>query len=188
MDSAALILEENCESDFNTDRVAEKSGYSIGSIYQFFSNKNGIIEALIKREQAKTFAALRALIEARNNNSLEAAIEAMVTVSVEAFQRRRRLRRFLIIQAVKLDLTKWAFIQTQIVANTMIEIVKQYGGNRVRQFSEASAFVFTRSLTLTIRASVMEENSLIDTSDFRDELVRLTMAYILKDPTAPQNI
>ena len=180
LSASARILEVKPEKDFNTNRIAETAGYSIGALYRFFPDKSAIIEALARREEENVIAKLNRILESEDDVSLERAIRAMVHIGIAAFQGRRRLRRFIILQVVKLNLSKWAFMRMEITGKIVVEIVRRYGGDRVRPLSEASAFVFSRSLMLTIRASVMEEKDFIDDPEFEDELVRQALAFVLK--------
>ena len=118
--AAAHILETGSEKEFTTNKVAEKAGHSIGSLYQFFPNKFAIIEALARREEANTMAKLTEMLEREGDDSLENAIRGMVRLSISSFQGRRRLRRFIIIQVVKLNLYKWAFKRMEITAQVQL--------------------------------------------------------------------
>ena len=53
MEAAARILEERGLEGYTTNAVAERAGFSIGSLYQYFPNKDAITIALIQRETAR---------------------------------------------------------------------------------------------------------------------------------------
>jgi AcrR family transcriptional regulator len=50
VEAAARILEDRGHARFSTNVVAERAGVSVGSLYQYFSSKDALIGALIKRE------------------------------------------------------------------------------------------------------------------------------------------
>src|SRR5271163_4144859 len=68
VEAAAQILERDGAAAFNTNAVAERAGVSIGTLYQYFPDKQAILAAAAKRELAEGSAApaarRRALIEA----------------------------------------------------------------------------------------------------------------------------
>ena len=47
LEASARILESDGFRGFNTNAIATKAGVSIGSLYQYFPNKDAIILALI---------------------------------------------------------------------------------------------------------------------------------------------
>jgi AcrR family transcriptional regulator len=50
LEAAARMLEVHGKSGLTTQRVADTAGFSIGGLYQYFPNKEGLIEALATRE------------------------------------------------------------------------------------------------------------------------------------------
>jgi len=68
VEAAAQILERDGAAAFSTAAVAERAGVSIGTLYQYFPDKQAILAAAAKRELAEGSAApaarRRALIEA----------------------------------------------------------------------------------------------------------------------------
>lgn len=57
IEAALLILNEDGSKNFTTNKIAEKAGVSIGSLYQYFSNKESMLnQILLKRyEEDMTF-------------------------------------------------------------------------------------------------------------------------------------
>ena len=47
LEASARILESDGPRDFNTNAIAVKAGVSVGSLYQYFPNKDAIVLALI---------------------------------------------------------------------------------------------------------------------------------------------
>lgn len=52
LEAAARILETRGPDGYTTNAVAELAGVSIGSLYQYFPNKEALVGALIQRETA----------------------------------------------------------------------------------------------------------------------------------------
>jgi AcrR family transcriptional regulator len=50
LEAAAQVLERDGYARATTNRIAEIAGVSVGTIYQYFSNKDEIFDALIRRE------------------------------------------------------------------------------------------------------------------------------------------
>ena len=52
VEAAAQVLEQGGAAGFNTNAVAERAGVSIGTLYQYFPDKQAILAAAAKRELA----------------------------------------------------------------------------------------------------------------------------------------
>ena len=58
VDAAARILTEDGYAAASTNRVAERAGVSIGSLYEYFPGKEAVFAELRKREGLKFYAEL----------------------------------------------------------------------------------------------------------------------------------
>ena len=56
LDAAARVLRERGYDDATTNRIAEVAGVSVGSLYQYFPNKESLVRALIERHDAAMWA------------------------------------------------------------------------------------------------------------------------------------
>jgi AcrR family transcriptional regulator len=89
------VLEAAGFEGFNTNAVARRAGVSIGSLYQYFPNKEALTIALIRRETERFQAdAVQALIEA----SGAAAMSRFIAAAVRHQLRRPGLARLLDIE------------------------------------------------------------------------------------------
>ena len=53
LEAAAQVLQRAGHEGFNTNAVAERAGVSIGTLYQYFPDKDAILVAMARREMAK---------------------------------------------------------------------------------------------------------------------------------------
>ena len=73
LDAAARILEEQGREALNTNLVADKAGVSIGSLYQYFPNRDAIIAAVADRHGHRVHHCV-ADLNLKAETSLEIAI------------------------------------------------------------------------------------------------------------------
>jgi AcrR family transcriptional regulator len=83
LDAAARVLATESLQGFNTNRVAEVAGVSVGSLYQYFPNKAGLMLALIEQAQSELASALEAAVKVSDGQPLEASLRVLVRVAIE---------------------------------------------------------------------------------------------------------
>lgn len=102
LEAAARILETKGFDGYTTNAVADRAGVSIGSLYQYFPNKDAITKALIQRETSTLLAEIKALDESDPTQGILHLIRAAVAHQL----RRPTLARLLDFEETRLPLTK----------------------------------------------------------------------------------
>jgi AcrR family transcriptional regulator len=84
VEAAAQIIAARGLSGFNTNAVAGKAGVSIGSLYQYFPNKDALMVVLIRRQQERQAAALRTAVERIGADAdLDSVVRALVRAAMQ---------------------------------------------------------------------------------------------------------
>jgi AcrR family transcriptional regulator len=100
LDAAARVFDERGFETGTTNHVAERAGVSIGSLYEYFPNKDALVVALVERElESERERLLAILAPARTPRALAAQLHAFVATLVELHARRPALHRILVDQA-----------------------------------------------------------------------------------------
>ena len=89
LQAAAQVFERHGYAAGTTNRIAARAGVSIGSLYQYFPNKDAILVALVHRHLAESAAALGPHIERLNRGAgfdelLPDVVAAMVALHARA--------------------------------------------------------------------------------------------------------
>jgi AcrR family transcriptional regulator len=87
------ILEKRGPAGLTTNHVAELAGVSIGSLYQYFPNKEALIGALQDRYAEDTLSRVRAVID---DAPLDVLIVRIANAVLQAKQAQRPIHRWLI--------------------------------------------------------------------------------------------
>lgn len=78
LEAAARILAEEGAAGFNTNRVARKAGVSVGSLYQYFPNKQALLRSLLGQRVQSAEARRPPELREGSTASLEEGIRASV--------------------------------------------------------------------------------------------------------------
>jgi AcrR family transcriptional regulator len=97
--AAASILEAEGFDAYTTNAIAERAGASIGSLYQYFPNKNALTRALIAREDS---ALLRELVQLLERPKGTGRLRELIHIAVAHQLRRPVLARLLDVEEARL--------------------------------------------------------------------------------------
>src|SRR5262249_48409577 len=93
LEATADILVREGYATLTTNRIAERAGVNIASLYQYFPGKDAIVAELRRRHGAEERAALRQVLAERTPRALESTIRALVSRGVAGHARAPRLHR-----------------------------------------------------------------------------------------------
>jgi AcrR family transcriptional regulator len=174
LEAAAQILEAGGLEAFTTNAVAERAGVSIGTLYQYFADKNAVLLALARQEMATTIEAARRAIAPAEGLDEEGRVRALIRVLINAFGGRARARKA-VVQAI---LAQGMGIEMMAPAAAFLASGAGANSPSQRPLSTEQLFVLSRSILGTIRAAVLEEQPFLRSQVFEDEIARLVIAYV----------
>jgi AcrR family transcriptional regulator len=93
LEAGARILESEGLRGFNTNAISAKAGISVGSLYQYFPNKDAILLGLINRFEAAAHEAILEAIRSGKGRPLKPRLRLFVRALVFIHYRRPRLNR-----------------------------------------------------------------------------------------------
>jgi AcrR family transcriptional regulator len=91
--AAAYVLVESGYEKTNTNRIAEVAGVNIGSLYQYFSNKEEIIAELIERQLQLTMKAFAERLESVTEIDPKVGARLLIRAIIAARKVDPRLRK-----------------------------------------------------------------------------------------------
>src|SRR5215471_6874349 len=93
LEAAARILEERGLEGYNTNAIAERGGISVGSVYQYFPNKDALTLALIARFEADLLEAAQGAMF--DGGTLRDKLRRLIRALLDVHAGRARLNRIL---------------------------------------------------------------------------------------------
>jgi AcrR family transcriptional regulator len=178
IEATAQVLEREGEAGLTTNRLAERAGFSIGTLYQYFPNKDSILRLLAERERERIESAVAAAVRNPDAAGLEPVMRAIIDIAIGTFGHRVQLRRALLLRFFKSDLAATVGQTVDVIGRLVAEAVARHGGAAMRPLSDARAYVLTRAIAGAIRGAVLENSPLLRTGEFKEELVQLALAFL----------
>ena len=160
-EAATQILEREGERAFNTNRLAERAGVSVGTIYQYFPNKEAILIAMARREQE---GLERDTGKMAGGDALRQSIRRLIWV----LEGKPATRRAIVRASIAGELASAHGAAIDRTAN-LLPLQKGY--------SRLDAFVMTRAVVGVVRAAVLEGHGGLTSPAFEEALMRLVRGY-----------
>jgi len=177
MQAAAYILTRQGWDRLTTNAIAERAGVNIGSLYQYFPNKESIIFELYRRHIVTVQEKLSAIL---SEISTQQSLREALTVLVEAF-----------VQEHRIDPVLHRAFAEELPQSTL-ENQEDFGSlddrmlMALRPFMEnvpdpqiAVFFVRTAAHAI-VHEAASHQPELLDSPDFVPELVTLLESYLLR--------
>lgn len=173
--AATYILEHDGWSQFTTNRVAEKAGVNIASLYQYFPNKEALIEAL---RQAHIDETRRAFVAA--SFDADDVMKSVVRAVIAAHRVSPTLHRRFVEELPR----EMAGPSAECVNDpTIQEVARRLVAHMPDP--ELSLFIMHTALHAVIHEAACYRLDMLANPRFEDEVVRLAKA-ILQPPCASQ--
>jgi AcrR family transcriptional regulator len=176
LDATAHLLDEIEFEELNTNRIADRAGYSIGTLYKYFPDKQALVRELALREIERGEHSFTTLIDAHDDSEAETLVRALVKAATGMFAGRATLRRR-VIGVVGLD---------PRLHHQMEDVVERITDNLLQAVKVDRAaiqverrFLILRAILLPIRNATMRAPHLLESPVFEDELVAAMKALLL---------
>lgn len=100
LEAAAQILEQEGPQALTIASLSDRSGYAIGTVYQYLPSKEAIFHELRQREAGKIGREIKAALASHDGVAPETTIRRIVRAVVDGFSSRQVMRRHVIAQTV----------------------------------------------------------------------------------------
>lgn len=161
-EAAAQILEREGEARFNTNRIAERAGVSVGTLYQYFGSKQAILAAMAREENARVRRLIADAVAAGEASPVRLAIRAQIAVFADRPTTRRAALAAILDEAGPQGIAREARAAAKVLPTR---------GDRLDNY------VLLHAVNGVIRAAVVEGSPHLTDPRLEDALVRLVEGY-----------
>ncbi|MGH7822050.1 MAG: TetR/AcrR family transcriptional regulator [Candidatus Binatia bacterium] len=181
LDAAARVLVERGFERMTTNHVARVAGVSIGSLYQYFPNKDSLVRALLERHVAEA-EAMRPAELRRPDLPLRRRIRLAVEWHLAAHASNPRLHQELSALGPRIVGDRAIRSFERGVERTIRVVLEAYRDELRPRDLDVAAFVVAQSIESLTHAAVLHHPELLDDPRLVDELTRLIVGYLAALP------
>ena len=185
-EAATRILASEGEAGFTTNRIAERAGFSIGTLYQYFPSKEAIVVALVRRHRDRVLRELDVMLDrcVRGEYGTEHALRLYLRHLIDGFGRGQKAQRLL------------ARLGWQLDAPAAIVAAMDDGAERIRAAlvrlndpelpvpDEPTLYMATRAVIGAVRSAAVEESPMLDDPRFEEALFRMVWGLLHRPSTS----
>lgn len=176
-EATAQILRREGRAALNTNHIAECAGISVGTLYQYFPDKEAILVEMARRELEADHAAVMKAISGPVNPEAD-LVRLAIRALIARFRRSREVRRVAMETLIAEGHGGELAASVQKAAQMIGQYEDRFLPGRADAVSSTSLFVITRAISGVLRSASQEQSPLLDSEEFEDELVRLVRAYL----------
>ncbi len=186
LDATARVLTKVGYDRASTNRIAATAGVSVGSLYQYFPNKEALVAALVARHNREILQLVRDALEEVASLDLPAAVRAMVTAALDAHLVDPTLHRIFAEQVPRMG----QLAEIEALERETFQLVRTYLEKRRREISTKDLDAATSILVTTVEALthqfVINKPAALDgdRDHFIDEVTHLLVGYLMSRRTA----
>jgi len=182
LEAAARILVRHGYDGANTNRIAAAAGVSVGSLYQYFPNKESLVAALAARRAGRVGAILEARMAQVAGAPLADAVREAIRAVIDAHAVEPELERVLIEQVPRVGGMREVDAAELHAHDVVLAALRARRDEVAPRDLELAAFVITRSVRALAHGALTRPD-LIGNDKLLDEATALVMGYLRPDHT-----
>jgi AcrR family transcriptional regulator len=180
LEATIQVLEREGLEAATTTRIAEAAGVSIGTLYQYFSHRDAILDALQDVEFERALALVQTVLSDLNlESNPRETVGAVVRGLAKLYAASPALHRVLAMEGLRVTRADRVHAFDLRVVGIVRHFLSATGAPIRRKNLEAAAFVAFQSVRATMLASLLERPPGLAEAALVDELADLVLRYLV---------
>ncbi len=179
LEATAHILIQEGYDKASTNRIAELAGVSIGSLYQYFPNKEALVAALIEQHAHEMVMLVQTKLSPLFNLPPEIAIPALVKAAIAAHAINPTLHRVLNHEVPTGRLQH--VIQAEAKISSLLQTYLEQWHDRIQPENlKLTVFILVQTVESLSHTAVIEHPEVLQDGQLEQEVSKLLLSYLLK--------
>lgn len=176
------IIEREGADRITTNRISEVSGFSIGTLYQYFHDRDSLLMAMGIAHRDRLIERLKITLAASRDQPSSEAISRLVAVMIADARSNRKMLRAVVRAVTRKEMAAKMIDAMRVLDQYIGRSLAELAGSDGVALSPASQFVLSRSLTCVLWSAVMEDSDLLDGQELEDQLRNMLAAAMIRGP------
>jgi AcrR family transcriptional regulator len=157
LEAATRILESVGLTASSTNKIAEKAGVSIGSLYQYFPGKDAIFAKLVERQQERNAQRFQKIILENEGKNVKEITRVLISDVVDLFFEKRKMFEALFAEVPRLKSTRDVLNRRNKTHHVFVEFFRKHQSElRQPDKLEEVVYVFSHSIVGVLQVAALE--------------------------------
>lgn len=187
LDAMIRILDREGPEAASTSRVAEVAGVSVGTLYQYFANRDAILDALQDREFERATEMIERVLASPAHVPERRVARKVVEELLALYRAAPALHRVLAVEGLRVTAPE----RVQAFDLRMVAMIRSFlalAGRGIRRTNlEAASFVVYQSVRASMLAYLLERPPGLDDAALVDEVTELILSYLVGPEPPPES-
>lgn len=180
LDATARVLVREGYARTSTNRIATIAGVSIGSLYQYFPNKESLVAALVARHNREILTLLENAMQECVSDDLNSTMRELVRAMIAAYRVNPELHRILKEEVPRIG----KLTEVEAIRKDTLHLVRYYlekcKDNVQLKDLDMAAFICATAVEALTHAIVLNDcgYALTDEADTVEHITRMIAGYL----------
>ena len=180
LQAAEQIIVREGFKNATTNRIAEVAGVSVGSLYQYFPNKQAIVRALIEETVSRAAARIREDLRNLMDEPLEPALRRIMALLLEIYRENHFILFRILDDVPELrQYTKSLAVETYTHSTNLAFLEQHHAEIRVADLRTALLLI-ERATIHNMQYFITDNPTNLTKDQLLDEITRMAVNYLTK--------
>jgi AcrR family transcriptional regulator len=179
LEAAIQLLEGDLYDNLTTNHIAQRAGVSVGTLYQYFSDRDEILTVLFFTYRRELVAEMSRELEQTESDNLLEAIPNIIRVLIRSFKSRLAVRSAMVEQRLIRSHPAWTndLDAISVLIQTKLVSLSETSGIKL-DLNPVGLFVLTRSVFGVVQRAMQGRPEYLNDPEFETQLTRLVWGFL----------
>ncbi|TPG56779.1 TetR/AcrR family transcriptional regulator [Ewingella americana] len=179
LEATARVLAERGYAGTNTNVVAERAGVSVGSVYQYFPNKDSLVTALHERHAAQMYLAIDTVLASVHPHSMRGHIEAIVHALLAAHQVEPKLHQVLEKEFPFFDAPKNGSPADASIFRRVRDLLEEHRAQIARRNLDLATWAVLQVMESLVHAAIIDPPMGFSSREIEKTITDVVFGYLI---------